>query len=199
MSRVILESGKVADVVAIYGADNTASTSGNIRLFRLGADGRVMVESPDYEIDKVVDAGDAFKADYTASVATNATLNMIWETTASTKYSHFELDIYASQGNVDIKLYEATARSEATTVTVYNRNRLSSTTSSTTAGHSATAVTTGSTVLHAGTIANAAQKHEIPKIKLNVSSLYYLILTPTCAGANVITVNSRWVDHTAWS
>ena len=198
MSRVILESGKVADVMAMYGADNTSSTDGNIRLVRLGANGEVIIDKVDAVVDKAVNESNAFKADYTAAVATNATLNMIFTTDTSTKYTHLELEIYAAQGNVDVKLYEGVSRSEATTVTVYNRDRTSSVTSATLVAHTATAVTVTSTILVATNIPST-EPLKIPSFKLNVSKIYYLLLTPTGAGTNNISIHARWVDHTDWS
>jgi len=139
-------------------------------------------------------AGDSFTTSYTAAIATDTTLTLLAVTTASTKYTNLDIELSISCV-CDIKLYELPLINAVagTTSTVYNCNRTSSVTSSTTVTHTPSAVTVSTTILYAWN-AYAAQTRKLPTFRLNASKNYYLLLTPTAAGTNTLGATLTWTD-----
>lgn len=86
-----------------------------------------------------IHAGSHFKAGYQdVSMATGDTISLVVVTPNSTKYAHWTLTAQ-STGEVNIQVFEgATPSDSGTAVTVWNRNRNSSTANTTLVGHTPT-------------------------------------------------------------
>lgn len=188
----VIDDVEVVQPVVVFGALGT-STNGTIRLLRVDSTGQLYVRNDNVPVS--VDDGDAFKADWTEAVATDGTTELTFATDTSVKYSYMNMEIQTDADTLDVKLYEGVARSEATTVTVYNKNRLSATTSATTVLSAPTAVTVTSTILIADVMAgNHAVNYGT--FKLNVSKIYYFLCTPTGVGTKQVSIRLNWVDRT---
>lgn len=177
-----------AECVTLYG---TKADSG-LKAIKVDSAGNILTTT----VDAGLIDGDAFITNYSGAIATDTTLTLLAITTATTKYTNLSIDLFISC-NCDIAFYELlTAQAVAGTVsTVYNKNRNSSVTSSTTVTRYPSAVTVSTTILYASTIPTA-QVVKLPTFRLAALKRYYLLLTPKAAGTNTLGAVFNWVDIT---
>ena len=177
-----------AQCVTLYGT----KTDGSIQAIKIDSQGNMLTTT----VESGLIDGDAFTTGYTAAIATDTTLTLLAITTATTKYTNLAIDLFISC-NCDVAFYElVTNQAVAGTVsTVYNKNRNSAVTSSTTVTRYPSAVTVSTTILYATTIPTA-QTVKIPTFRLGASKRYYLLLTPKATGTNTLGAVFNWTDIT---
>ena len=147
-----------------------------------------------------IHSGSSFTTSYVADIGNGATLDMLIETPAGTKYAHwvYEIDV---EKEASLLIYEAVTATRGDAVVAYNRNRVGTPTAATVVVTSTpTSITPGSTIIrsrHLGSGKTAGGgSRGLHEFILKPSTKYLFRLTNATTTDNFMSVEFDWYEHT---
>lgn len=156
--------------------------------------GLIVVDFEHHEIHE----GDHFFVAGVTAMGLNGTIDFLFTTPNTTKWSHMTFSILGNAGGVNIKMYESANTSGGTAVTAINNNRNSAVTSTATVKTNPTTITTLGTLIYeaeSGVNRGAGFIDRAREIVLKQNTSYVFRIT-SLAAANNVSYAGEWYEHT---